>query len=48
MEYRDIKTGKMQAVDPEKRLDEATITELKDEVAELKAMIQQLLDAKGV
>jgi hypothetical protein len=48
MEYRDIATGQMMDVDPEKRIEPVTISELKDEVAELKAMIQQLLDEKGV
>ena len=45
MEYRDINTGEMQAVNPEERV---TILELKNEIAELKAMIAQLMEEKGV
>jgi hypothetical protein len=48
MEYRDINTGQMRAVDPEKQAEKVSLNELKNEIAELKAMITQLLEEKGV
>jgi hypothetical protein len=48
MEYRDILTGEMKAVDPEKQAEKVSLNELRDEISELKAMIAQLLEAKGV
>jgi hypothetical protein len=45
MEYRDIITGEMTPVDPEKRKSNEA---LQQEVAELKAIVAQLLEEKGV
>lgn len=45
MEYRDILTGEMQDVDPAKRI---KTEDLQKEVADLKAMLAQLLEEKGV
>jgi hypothetical protein len=45
MEFKDIITNEVMNVDPEKRV---TISELKDEISELKAMVAQLLEEKGV
>jgi hypothetical protein len=48
MEYRDIVTGEMTPVDPEKQAEKVSLNELRDEISELKAMIAQLLEVKGV
>jgi hypothetical protein len=45
MEYRDILTGEMQNVDPEKRVSKE---DLQKEVEDLKVIVAQLLEEKGV
>jgi hypothetical protein len=45
MEYRDIVTGKMTPVDPEKRKENE---DLQKQIEELKAIVAQLVEDKGV
>lgn len=45
MEYRDIITGKMTPVDPEKREENE---DLQKRIADLEAMVAKLLEDKGV
>jgi hypothetical protein len=45
MEYRDILTGKMTPVDPEKRQENE---DLQKQIEELKAIVAQLVEDKGV
>lgn len=48
MEYRDIVTGEMKSVDPEKQAEKVELSELRDEISELKTLILQLLGQQGV
>jgi hypothetical protein len=47
MEFRDIKTGQMMPVDPQKREEKKTLAELMQEIEDMKKRIEEL-EGKGV
>jgi hypothetical protein len=47
MEFRDILTGEMKPVDPEKQIEKKTLDELMQEIEDMKKRIEEL-ESKGV